>query len=264
MTLTPAQRAKMQQRLNLRFDRSDTGALLPQTGAALALPAADALQQGARAEAVAQALVTERLVVPVPVESHPDETGEHRPQGLGEEDQIPLPVVQTPDGEVVLAFSSVEQLHAWDPKARPMVMTAQRVAMTASQVAAPPGILIDPSSAHPVFLPVGAVHALIGGDRWIAPWNDAALAAELKEIAQSQCEIIVSLRLQPALTQSDPDGQLWWGGVEVELYLDTANTFFGERQQALLAAAMRKIGSHPRLEVAAPILQFTPRPVTLA
>lgn len=260
--LTQAQRLKMAQRLNLHHDRSDRGQLLPLTAIALAEPSGSVRQKAGRAVALAAALVSERLVVPVPVEVHPDDAGEHRHQGLGVEDQIPLPVAAGAFGNTVLAFSSAEQLAAWDPVARPMTMSAQRVALFATQTAAPPSIVVDVASSSPVTLPVAAVHALVGGDTWLPPWADPALAADLVAAAQTQCSDIVDVRVAPTVTPGQDEA--WVGALQVTILFraDVGADFATQRQS--LANALSEVSHHPRLVAAAPAVELVPKPVAAA
>ncbi|WP_099332103.1 SseB family protein [Actinomyces minihominis] len=264
MNLTDAQRAKLAQRLTLRHDRSDRGSLLPLTAAALANPTQTLGERADRAVELQSALVTERLIVPVPVEVHPDDSGEHRSQGLGEDDDIPLPVVEGKYGPMVLAFSSAEQLAAWDPTARPMTMSSQRVAVAATQAGAPPAIQIDAGSTSTVILPVAAVHALVGGDRWPAPWYDVSLAEELLQAARTQCSGIVAVRVHPAGSEGDESGVIWNGMLDVVVLFEIDPTSDMAVQKLKLANALGLIAKHPRLSSAAPAVRLTPRPVALA
>lgn len=263
MSLTPAQRAKMAQRLTLNHDRSDLGQQLPGTAAALALPADSAFAQGRRAAALAEALLTERLVVAVPVETHPDHSGEHKPQGLGEEDEVPLPVVAGEFGPSVLAFTSAEQLAQWDPAARPMTMSAQKVAVAATQVGAPPSITVDAASEHPVVLPVGAVHALVGGGRWLAPWEDQSLALTLLQSAEKVCAEVVVVQIVPGPEASGAPG-VWSGELEVRVLFQVAEGSEMVTQRERLANALGAVGASPRLVAAAPSVVLVPRPVFTA
>ncbi len=257
MSLTEAQRAKMAQRLTLRHDRSDRGQLLPMTESALKLPARTTFEKAERAAAVALALVEERLVVPVPVEAHPHETGEHKPQGLGEDDEIPLPIVPGRYGVGVLAFSSARELAKWDPSARPMTMSAQRVAVAATQAGAPPFITIDVASDAPVVLPVGAVHALVGADQWLPPWKDASLAAVLRERVARECDAVVGLQVVPG--DSTAEAGIWSGELEAHVLLAVERAATSQRER--LANALAVLGNEPRLRTAAPMVSLVPKPV---
>lgn len=253
----------MAQRLTLTHDRSDLGQLLPKSAAALALPADSMFAQGRRSEALAEALLTERLVVPVPVEAHPDESGEHKPQGLGDEDEVPLPVVSGEFGPSVLAFTSAEELARWDPAARPMTMSAQKVAVAATQVGAPPSITVDAASQHPVVLPVGAVHALVGGGRWLAPWEDQALALTLLQDAEKACGEVVVVQIVPGPEASGASG-VWSGELEVKvLFQMLAGTDMATQRESL-ANALGVVGANPRLTAGAPSVVLVPRPVFTA
>ena len=253
------QRLKMEKRLSLHHDRSDRGQLLPLTSIALAEPFGTVRQKAGRAVALAGALVSERLVVPVPVEAHPDDTGEHRNQGLGVDDEIPLPVASGPYGPAVLAFSSAEQLAAWDPVARPMTMSAQRVALVATQTGAPPSILVDVASAAPVTLPVAAVHALVGADSWLPPWAEPGLASDLLAVAQARCSDIVDIRVEPAETPGQSDQ--WSGALQVIILYRVGGGADFAGQKHALANALAALSHHPRLIATAPAIEMVPKPV---
>ncbi len=253
--LTDAQRAKLSARLSLSPDRSDRGQLLPATATALSLPAASISDQAERALVLARALLSERLIVPVPVEVHPDHSGEHRPQGLGEEDAIPLPVIQIDSRPAVLAFSSAEELAKWDPSARPMTMSSQRVAMAASQAGTPPAIIVDAASDAPIILPVGAVHSLIGSDVWLPAWADTELRSELTKTARSACEDIVGIAVVPA------DGT---GGLEVTVLVRVDSATDSDQKRRELVGALARLQAHPRLQAAAPSVKLVPKPVAVA
>ena len=261
MSLTETQRTKMAQRLTLRHDRTDRGQLLPRTSAALELPAGTAFEQAERAAALARALVEERLVVPVPVEAHPDEGGEHQPQGLGEDDEITLPVVTGPYGAAVLAFSSAQELGKWEPGARPMTMSAQRVAVAATQAGAPPSIIVDAASNAPVALPVGAIHALVGADGWLPPWQDASLVDTLRTKAREQCDDVVGVQVVPSSGVA-VGADTWSGELEVRVLFAVGGPTAGQREK--MANALATVGNEPRLRTAAPMISLVPQPVAQA
>lgn len=256
--ITQAQRTKLAQRLSLAPDRTDHGHVLARTQAALALASLSANEQADRAAALACALGEERLVVPVPVEVHPDKSGHHRPQGLGEDDEIPLPLVRGPFASAVLAFTSTEELAAWDRSARPMTMSAQRVAVAATQAGAPPSIVVNPASEAPVVLPVGAVHALIGGDTWLPPWKDPSLAADLLALARHQCADVVAVRVTPTATD-----ERWNGDITVAVLFRMNTGVDLGTQRTRLAHALAALGASARLAAAAPSVSLTPTPVTV-
>lgn len=74
----------------------------------------------ARLEALVDALVYERVIVPIDVEPDPRVTGVH----AGERGHNPIDFVraQTPAGEALATYSSVRALSAHRPGSRPMAL----------------------------------------------------------------------------------------------------------------------------------------------
>lgn len=256
LNLTASQRANLAARLTLKPDRSDRGGILPATGEALSLPQKNAAQSAARVAALAKALRRERLVVPVPVETDPhSEIHEH--QGLGEDDHVPLATADTKAGPVVVAFSSAEELYKWDPQARPMTMSSQKVALTAGLATSAGQIWVDPASDGHAVLPRQVVHALAGGDEWLAPWEDASLRTQLTKTAKDSCPLVVSVSVKPASFPSK-----WEGAVDVTVYVDGSGRK-DEEVRACLTRAVRDMAALPRLVSAATEVNFIPRLVAL-
>ena len=237
--LTAAQRAKIAARLSLRPNREERGESLPATQAALALPSATLKEQANRAAALAAALLTERLVVPVG-------------------GQAPLPQVQGSFGGAVLAFTSAAELSAWSHDARPAAMAAQQVAALAGQVGGAASIVVDAGSENPVVLPIGAVHALAGGDLWQGPWEDPGLRSTLTETARAKCAEVVGVSVLPAASSEGP----WEGALEVRLFFEPAPAT--GTQRAELANAIAAVRTHPRLAQCAPAITLTPIPIAAA
>lgn len=253
--LTEAQRAKVAARLRLRPDRSDTGQLLPKTASALNMAGGTAWEQGKRVAALAAALAEERLVVPVPVEPHPDEAG-HTHQGLGDDDQIPLATVETDRGASVVAFTSAQSLARWDSAARPMTMSAQRVALTAGLTTETGMVLVDAGSKPAVFLPPPTVAALAGGDVWLPPWEDEELKATLLAVAQRACGNVVGVTVQPSNpTVSSP----WEGNVDVIMLADPGQAVADSSMKHCLLKAAHALAGVERLGVSAPRVNVIPK-----
>jgi hypothetical protein len=121
----------------------DVGAADPALAAALAAYAADP----AREPEVLAALGAARLLVPVVARL--GET-EHGPDGLVRDKSADMATVlmRWDDGRTaLLAFTGLEALHRWDPKARPVPVPARTAALAALQDGAD-ALLID--AAGPV------------------------------------------------------------------------------------------------------------------
>ena len=116
----------------------DTGAADPGLTAALAAYAADP----AREPEVLAALAEARLLVPVVSELGETETG---PDGLVHDKSSDMATVlmRGADGRLaLLAFTGLETMHRWDPKARPVPVPARTAALAALQDGAE-ALLID-------------------------------------------------------------------------------------------------------------------------
>ncbi len=264
--LTAAQREKIAARLKFNPDRTDRGQLLPKTAAAWNLPAGTAQAAADRVAALVDALLSERLVVPVPVETHPDLGGDHVEQRLGEDDFIPLPTVPSVYGPAIAAFTSAQALHEWDPAARPMTMSAQRVAVLTGLMASSGCLVLNPAkqpangpgngpgngagdSPGGVLLPTPAVHALAAADVWLPAWKDDTLRTQLAAVAQESCGDVVAVKVRPA--GSSP----WMGQVAVDVLVQAE----GAHDRGPIAAALAAVSQHPRLKTAGQKVEIIPR-----
>lgn len=259
LELTESQRANLAARLTLKPNRTDLGELLPLTAAALTMPTRTVQEAADRTAALARAITTERLVVPIPVESHPD-SADHKHQPLGEDDHVPLATTSQGGEQVVVGFTSAKDLSDWDRTARPMVMETARVALTAGLTTKVGSILINPASADPVHLAPPIVHALAGGDEWLPPWEDKALIEELVERAQLACPAVVSVGIEP----SGDDQEMWLGEVNVIVYVDAARGTATEEFRICITRALQSVADEPRLAAIAPKVNLVPKPVQTA
>lgn len=173
--LSEEQRAHLAARLGMRTsNQTDHGQLLPHTASALAKES-----WWERCEALAHALLSERLVVPIDVEADPRVTGHHSERaGTVETDWA---TVDTPHGPALVAYTSAAQLQAAVPGARPTTLAARTVALT-SLVETGGRVHIDPAGVA-LTLPKPATTAIASGDRWLPAWKDVDLQAELDRIA---------------------------------------------------------------------------------
>ena len=128
-SLTEEQKNRLAQRLSMMsHDRADAGQGLPRTTRALALGRGNDAG-AAQLEALADALVFERVIVPIDVEPDPRVTGIH----AGENGHNPIDFVraQTPAGEALAIYSSAEALSAHRPGDRPMALDFRTIGLTA-------------------------------------------------------------------------------------------------------------------------------------
>lgn len=128
-SLTEEQKNRLAQRLSMMsHDRADVGQGLPRTTRALALGLGSDVG-AARLEELVDALVFERVIVPIDVEPDPRVTGVH----AGENGHNPIDFVraQTPAGEALAIYSSAEALSAHRPGDRPMALDFRTIGLTA-------------------------------------------------------------------------------------------------------------------------------------
>jgi hypothetical protein len=122
---------------------------------------------------------------------------------------------------VLPAFTSVETLAAWDPKARPVPAAGPRIALAAASEETQL-IVIDPASPTEFVLRRPAVFALASGEPWIPPYRDGAVRAAFEastaaeeavrgiELASGDPqqrllaeELVVTLALRAGLSQQE-------------------------------------------------------------
>lgn len=241
--MNPDKFARLAKRLESRPDRSDHGQLLPLLAAAL-----DQNDPAVQLVEAVQAIQLERVIVPVPVEEHPDATGEHRPQDLSPEANVPLAVIEQ-DGEGAIAiFSSARALLEWDPKARPLAMQAQKAALTAA-AAGVPRLRLDPAGAN-LLIPRAAVEALAAGGSWLPAWDDQQLADSLRDQARRESDwaTFVDVRVYPATA----------GAIMVEV-LATPRHLDPALVRSRFAELLSSLGRNPRLSAGVEAVQFVPR-----
>ncbi|MFC4243130.1 SseB family protein [Gryllotalpicola reticulitermitis] len=192
--------------------------------------AADPALQAALNGFVAGSVLPEDVVeafraarVLVPLLAHAGEIGT-APDGhlVDKTQELSIVTVAGPDGRTVLpAFTSVETLSVWNPRARPVPAAGPRVALAAvseeTQL-----IVIDPASPGEFVLRRPAVYALASGEPWMPSYRDpvvraafeASVAAEpaVARIALDNGdpqqrlaaeELVVSLALRPGLSQQE-------------------------------------------------------------
>lgn len=255
--LTAQQRAMLAQRLARPAAGADTGGTLPLTAAALAV--GEGSDSGAaRLEALVETLGSERVIVPVEVESDPRATGVHP----GGEHAADFVSTGTEFGPALAVYSSAGALASDRPEARPMPFEIQKVALTAL-VETSGHVVVDPGSAA-VVLPRPAVAALAQGDSWLPAWKDEQLRDELRVLSGARSATRTETDGSSEATASSIidvrvafDGGI---GVRVELVVD-ADQRQGEgaaRVRAEVARAAQALGASKRLAVAAEEIVVTP------
>jgi len=185
-SLTEEQKNRLAQRLSMMsHDRADVGQGLPRTARALALgQGSDA--GAARLEALVDALVFERVIVPIDVEPDPRVTGVH----AGENGHNPIDFVraQTPAGEALAIYSSAQALSAHRPGDRPMALDFRTIGLTAlvetgGRIVVNPGtdavLLPRPVDVEIAYAGDGLTRVLVSVDR--ASFAQGADASAMKE-----------------------------------------------------------------------------------
>lgn len=245
--LSEEQKNRLAQRLSMMsHDRADVGQGLPRTSAALAMgEGADA--GAARLEALVDALVFERVIVPIDVEPDPRVTGVH----AGENGHNPIDFVraQTPAGPALAIYSSAKALSAHRPGDRPMALDFRTIGLTAL-VETGGRIVVNPGT-DAVLLPRPAVAALAQGDEWLPAWRDDALRVLLLAESRSACDAITDLSITyagNALTR-------------VTVAVDRARFAQGAAASSVkeaLSGALNAIGTNPRLIASADRVEIVP------
>lgn len=141
------------------------------------------------------ALTGQRLFVPVLADAaqSPDED---LSQHGDKQSDITLVSMTARDGRQALpAFSSVETLTRWHPKARPVAAEAERV-MLAALAEGAELVVLDPGASFPFVIRRPAVEAIASGEPWTASYEDSELAEELGD-AVTQCPGVAGLVLSP-------------------------------------------------------------------
>ncbi|MEZ7672898.1 SseB family protein [Pauljensenia sp. 20925_1_27] len=246
-SLTEEQKNRLAQRLSMMsHDRADVGQGLPRTTRALALGRGNDAG-AAQLEALVDALVFERVIVPIDVEPDPRVTGIH----AGENGHNPIDFVraQTPAGEALAIYSSADALSAHRPGDRPMALDFRTIGLTAL-VETGGRIVVNPGT-DAVLLPRPAVAALAQGDEWLPAWRDEALRELLLAEASAACRAIVDLGIVYA-----GDGL-----TRVVVSVDRARFARGEEASSMkaeLSAALNAVGTNPRLIASADRVEIAP------
>ncbi|MCD4549881.1 MULTISPECIES: SseB family protein [unclassified Schaalia] len=171
---------------------------------------------------------------------------------------------QTPDGPALAVYTSVEQLYADCPQARPMPLAARKVALTAL-VETSGRIIIDPVGAA-VVLPRPATAALAQGDQWLPAWKDSELLRQLHVLAGVE-KAHVTEKLPENLPEAEPFPCSWLQRVQVEcgpqgcVYVRIVcdQQIMNDPQgRARVGRVIARCSQSPRLRAASDRVQFIP------
>lgn len=181
---------------------------------------------------VVAALSGTRLLVPLLAMLGEATTGPHgRP--VEKSAEMAIVTVEGRDGRRVLpAFSSVAALSAWNPRARPVPVEAERVAVAAAAEGTDL-VVLDPRSDTEFGLRRSALEALARGTAWRAPWHDP-------DIVDAVARSVVEERAVAAvdLVAGDPDAAL--SGAELAVRLELRPGLDQEALDALLGRLGRR------------------------
>lgn len=195
----------------------DHGATPQAVGQALA--AVRAGQDPHRATLVG-ALSDARVLVPIMAVATEKGTTAHGLTGDNGADMAMVTLVGNDGSRVLPLFTSVEQLSAWNPSARPVPVVMPQAAQAAVQEGCT-GILLNPADVGgPLYLQRSILWACAQGRAWVPPHEDPAVQQELTEMAASVpdihhitplpgplhehgagAEVILQVALEPGLDQ---------------------------------------------------------------
>jgi hypothetical protein len=166
--------------------------------------------------AVLAAMPEARLLVAVLAvpAHHIGAAGDHRVREGGTD--MALATVTGSDGRRALpAFTSVDALAAWNPDARPVPATTQRVCLAALTEAADL-VVVDPAGPVTYLLEGAALRALAAGREPVPPLRDPDVAAAVRAAASSEpllaaayllptaaADFVLGLVLSPEISVAD-------------------------------------------------------------
>ena len=280
---TAQQRARLAALLKRSPQKStDRGQVLAQTHAALMLEGAE------RLEALVQALGNERVIVPVTLESTPTHLGlqetddTYSPRfdetthfcstnvdpeandaqlGADRTQDMSMTAIHTQAGPALGVWTSVSDLKAFAPHARPMPIPAWKMALAA--LADVGGhLIVNPVStdnkqsnidvdnqtemgAAGILIPRPATAALAQGDSWLPAWRDEDLKERIRQLAGPQA---VGIEIVPG------------EGVSTVVRVKVASTGQGRPPSEVLAM-LNRLARDARLITACDQIVMTPVPV---
>lgn len=155
-----------------------------------------------------------RLLVPLVTVAGDEGIGPHG-QRVDKTQELSLVTLEGPDGRPVLpAFTSVDAMSRWNPRARPIPVEAARVAMAAASEGSE-AVIIDASSDTEFAIRRTAYRALALGVPWVPSFDDEALLdAFLGSVGEEPA--VHAVQLAPG----DPDARLAGPELIVQLTLE--------------------------------------------
>jgi len=160
------------------FD-GDTGAADPALVAALAEPGDE--------RALVSAVAAARLLVPIVAEPvTTDDSGQHV---VEKQTDMAAVTLVAPDGARALpVFTSMDAIAAWDPRARPVPVTAARAAQAAVSERCDV-MVVDVAGERPVALRPSMVWALAQQREWMPDHEDDSVARAVADAVHEQPDV---------------------------------------------------------------------------
>ena len=175
------------------------------------------------AEQVLDALRTARVLIPLLADLGDSGVGAHG-QTVDKSADLSIVTVETPDHQDGLpVFTSVAEMSAWNPKARPVPVFAPKAALAAAQEGNT-RIIVDPMSSTEFVVRRPAIAALAQGLPWVHPVRDQRVTAAFAEAIKvsekiidfdlqdidkhallDAAEVQLQLRIVPGLTREELD-----------------------------------------------------------
>jgi hypothetical protein len=184
---------------------------------------------------VVDAVRGSRLLVPLVAhldEAFVDEHGHTADKSA----ELAIVTVAGPDGRHVLpAFSSVDAMRRWDPKARPVPADAVRVALAAASENTEI-VVLDPASETEFAIRRPALWAIGRSEGWVPSYLDPAVSAAVEAAASDPR--VVSVALAPG----DPQARL--AGPELVVRLALIPGLDRASLDSLLATMQTALASH--------------------
>ncbi|MFF3555233.1 SseB family protein [Streptomyces tsukubensis] len=165
----------------------DDGTADPRLTAALAAWAGDRTADGAEG-AVLAALAGTRLLVPVVAVLGEVETDEN---GLRREktSEMAVPTLTAGDRRALPAFTSLETLARWDPKARPVAVPLHQALKAVAHEQADT-LVLDLAGPVPYQLSGAALRALAEGRTSADPLDDPAVTGAVREVMAAEPAVV--------------------------------------------------------------------------
>jgi len=160
---------------------------------------------------VLDALRESRLLIPLVAQLGEAGIGDHG-HTVDKSAELAIVTVAAPDGRSILpAFSSVDSMRAWNPKARPVPADAVRVALAAAGEQTDL-VVVDPTSETEFVIRRPALWALAQSQPWTPSYLDPEVQHRFDESVGTEPDVA-----EVRLLAGDPDARL--AGPELAVHL---------------------------------------------